>query len=69
LERKRNSTRQFLPEGDKVQLQQVVRTSVMNAIEAMQSVHYRAKKVKSEQSKLKMVHVSIKILTGLINLT
>jgi C4-dicarboxylate-specific signal transduction histidine kinase len=46
-------------EGDKVQLQQVVLNLVMNAIEAMQSVHYRALKVKSEQSKPEMVHVSI----------
>jgi C4-dicarboxylate-specific signal transduction histidine kinase len=46
-------------EGDKVQLQQVVLNLVMNAIEAMQSVHYRALKVKSEQSKSEMVHVSI----------
>ena len=46
-------------EGDKVQLQQVVLNLVMNAIEAMQSVRPRVLKVKSEQSKPQMVHVSI----------
>jgi signal transduction histidine kinase len=46
-------------EGDKVQLQQVVLNLVMNAIEAMQSVRPRMLKVKSEQSKPEMVHVSI----------
>jgi len=46
-------------EGDEVQLQQVVLNLVMNAIEAMQSVRPRVLKVKSEQSKPKMVHVSI----------
>ena len=46
-------------EGDNVQLQQVVLNLVMNAIEAMQSVHHRVLKVKSEQSKPEMVHVSI----------
>jgi signal transduction histidine kinase len=46
-------------EGDKTQLQQVTLNLVMNAIEAMQSVHYRALKVKSEQSKPGLVHISI----------
>jgi signal transduction histidine kinase len=46
-------------EGDNVQLQQVVLNLVMNAIEAMQSVRPRVLKVKSEQSKPEMVHVSI----------
>jgi signal transduction histidine kinase len=46
-------------EGDKVQLQQVVLNLVMNAIEAMQSVRPRLLKVKSEQSKPGMIHVSI----------
>jgi signal transduction histidine kinase len=46
-------------QGDKVQLQQVVLNLVMNAIEAMQSVRPRVLKVKSEQSKPEMVHVSI----------
>jgi signal transduction histidine kinase len=49
----------LIVEGDKVQLQQVVLNLVMNAIEAMQSVQPRVLKVKSEQSKPKMVHVSI----------
>jgi signal transduction histidine kinase len=46
-------------EGDKVQLQQVVLNLVMNAIEAMQTVHYRVLKVESEQSKPDVVRVSI----------
>lgn len=45
-------------EGDKVQLQQVVLNLVMNAIEAMQSVRPRVLRVKSEQSKPDMVHIS-----------
>jgi signal transduction histidine kinase len=45
--------------GDKVQLQQVVLNLVMNAIEAMQTVHYRVLKVESEQSKPDVVRVSI----------
>jgi signal transduction histidine kinase len=40
-------------------LQQVILNLVMNAIEAMQSVRPRVLKVKSEQSKPEMVHVSI----------
>jgi signal transduction histidine kinase len=51
--------RVLVAEGDKVQLQQVVLNLVMNAIEAMQSVRPRVLKVKSEQSKPEMVHVSI----------
>jgi C4-dicarboxylate-specific signal transduction histidine kinase len=46
-------------EGNNVQLQQVVLNLVMNAIEAMQSVRHRVLKVKSEQSKPDIVHVSI----------
>ena len=45
--------------GDKVQLQQVILNLVMNAIEAMESIHYRALNVKSEQSKPDLVHISI----------
>jgi C4-dicarboxylate-specific signal transduction histidine kinase len=53
-------------EGDKVQLQQVVLNLVMNAIEAMQSVRPRVLKVKSEQSKPEIVHVSFEdIGTGI----
>jgi signal transduction histidine kinase len=51
--------RVLIVEGDKVQLQQVILNLVMNAIEAMQPVRPRVLKVKSEQSKLDMVHVSI----------
>ena len=51
--------RVLIVEGDKVQLQQVVLNLVMNAIEAMQPVRPRVLKVKSEQSKPGLVHVSI----------
>ena len=46
-------------EGDQVQLQQVILNLVMNAIEAMQAVRPRVLKVKTDQSKPEMVHVSI----------
>jgi signal transduction histidine kinase len=46
-------------EGDQVQLQQVVLNLVMNAIEAMQPGQPRVLKVKSEQGKPGMVHVSV----------
>jgi signal transduction histidine kinase len=49
----------LMVEGDKVQLQQVILNLVMNAIEAMQSVRPRVLKVKSEQSRPEMIHVSI----------
>jgi C4-dicarboxylate-specific signal transduction histidine kinase len=45
--------------GDKVQLQQVILNLVMNAIEAMHSVRPRILRVKSEQRKPNVVHVSI----------
>jgi signal transduction histidine kinase len=45
--------------GDKVQLQQVILNLVMNASEAMHSVRPRVLKVKSEQRKPNIVHVSI----------
>jgi C4-dicarboxylate-specific signal transduction histidine kinase len=51
--------RALIVEGDKVQLQQVVLNLVMNAIEAMQWVGPRVLKVKSEESRPGMAHVSI----------
>ena len=45
--------------GDQVQLQQVILNLVMNAIEAMHSVQTRVLKVQTEQTKDRMVRVSI----------
>jgi C4-dicarboxylate-specific signal transduction histidine kinase len=48
-----------LVEGDEVQLQQVVLKVVINAMESMYSLQPRILKLRSDQNKPGMVHLSI----------